>query len=485
MTEAREPVQPAVGSFDIEVFSSGRGRRTTCSRFKLRCDAVALHEKEILLLSVAGSETAVKALTAGLRSSTKDQKRIDYTVHLDKVNETNLTKCPEGYQVYRSRMEYGLWHVLCLARREGFVPVVSDETIWQFLQGSQFTTPLLREWIAWLSQEMKKKNIQVELTQGGCHAGLILADTDTIDDLVSQGVKQGHLPIPGQPAERSHINGTAWSGKIKTLENYLIEYGPLLGKQAERSLDPLHLPGQHSLPEMDLLRSPFEAQKHVIEAARKALQRQKSILLVGEMGSGKSIMGLSAIHAHANGHPYRALVFCPGQLVMKWERELRETIPGVQVFHLESWKNLLPLYKIGKPDGVEWFIIARDRAKLGAKWRPAYQVRKKMVDGFLRCPQCGRHLVDDKREPLFVGQPGKNGQPGTGLWRRRSRCEWVLSDHTSHEDNEAGQANQVVEGCGSSLWQISIRANLTIFTTGIRASRTQTFSIRWSVSIAS
>lgn len=96
MQDGHEPVQSAVGSFDIEVLSSGRGRRTTCSRFTLRCDAIALHEKEILLLSVAGSETAVKALTAGLRSSAKDQKRIEYTVHLGNIHETLLSKCPDG-----------------------------------------------------------------------------------------------------------------------------------------------------------------------------------------------------------------------------------------------------------------------------------------------------------------------------------------------------------------------------------------------------
>ena len=31
--------------------------------------------------------------------------------------------------------------------------------------------------------------------------------------------------------------------------------------------------------------------------------------------------------------------------------------------------------------------IARDRAKLGTKWRPAFQRPKHLVDGFLRCPQ--------------------------------------------------------------------------------------------------
>jgi hypothetical protein len=173
------------------------------------------------------------------------------------------------------------------------------------------------------------------------------------------------------------------------------------------------------------------------------------------MGTGKSLMGLAAVHAHANGRPYRALVFCPGQLVHKWEREIRETIPGAEVIHLESWKNLLHLNRTAKPTGVEWYIIARDRAKLGAKWKPACQVRTKAIDGFLRCPRCGRRLVDDKREPLFVGQPGKNGQAGSGLWKRRSRCEWVLPSHGSEPDNNSDEADRLVEGCGSPLWQMT------------------------------
>jgi hypothetical protein len=105
MSQVPESTPPAIGSFDLKVYSTGRGRRSCSSRFKLRCDAIALHDKEILLLSVAGSETSVKALTAGLRSSGKDQKRIDYTVHLGTVNETNLIKCPDGYRVYRTKLE--------------------------------------------------------------------------------------------------------------------------------------------------------------------------------------------------------------------------------------------------------------------------------------------------------------------------------------------------------------------------------------------
>lgn len=166
-------------------------------------------------------------------------------------------------------------------------------------------------------------------------------------------------------------------------------------------------------------------------------------------------MGLAAIHAHAGDRPYRALVFCPGQLVNKWEREIRETIPGAETIQVDSWKNLLHLDRTKRPARIEWYIIARDRAKLGAKWKPAFQVRTKVIDGFLRCPRCGRRLVDDKREPLIVGQPGKSGQAGTGLWKRRSRCEWILSDHRTEQNTNAEEADQPMEGCGSPLWQMT------------------------------
>lgn len=432
MNKVQEPKQPAVGSFDFEVYSTGRGRRSCCSRFKVRCDAIALHENEILLLSVVGSETGVKALTAAGR----DQKRIDYSAHLCGVNETILTKCPDGYRVYRTKLEYGLWHVLCLAKRDGFVPVVSDETIWQLLQSNHFTTPLLREWIPWLCKEMKKRKVIVELTQGGCHAGLMLADNDTLDDIVSKGIQKRHLAINGQHVGHASRNGTDQQVEIKTLEEYLVTHGPLLGKQAERSLEPLHVPGQHPLPTLDLLRPPFEAQLHVIEAARKALQRQKSILLVGEMGTGKTIMGLSTIHAYAGGRPYRALVFCPGQLVNKWEREIRETIPGAEVIQIESWKTLLHLDRTRKPVGVEWYIVARDRAKLRAKWQPAYQVRTQLIEGFLRCAAGNWSMTNENRSSLAsLEKTGSRGpDSGSGVPSVSGFCPTMKPTKTTNQN---------------------------------------------------
>src|ERR1043166_2120914 len=450
MRELQSTTPPGVGGFGFEVYGPGRYGRACASRFHLRCDAIGLQGTEILLLSVAGAETSVKALTAGLRSSGKDQKRIDYSAGVGRVHGADLPRCPDGYRVYRTKLPYGLWHVLCLAKREGFMPVMTEDTVWQQLQGERFTTPLLREWVSWLYRTMQARGDLVELTQAGCQAGLLLADTEALDALVSEGLKHGHLGINGFRAFPRKRPTT--DCEIQTLDDYMLSHGAMLGQQAERSLEPLHVPGRDVLPVIDLGRDPFEAQSHVIEATRKALGRQKTVLMVGEMGTGKTLMGIAAVHAHAAGRPYRGLVFCPGQLVGKWQREINETIPGAEVIPIDSWKSLLRLDRGSKPAHAEWYVIARDRAKLGAKWRPAFQRVIHGDDGFLRCPQCGRRLVDEDRIPLEEGRPAAAGRAGTGLWKRRASCEWALGNAEVANDSEDG--NRLVEGCGSPLWQM-------------------------------
>jgi hypothetical protein len=455
MKVVEEQQFPDVGSFAFEVFGSGRRGRHTSSKFTLRCDAVGLHEGEILLLSVFGPETSVRALTAGLRSSGRDQKRVEYSAHVGSIAKGALTKCPDGYRVHRTRLAYGFWHALFLAKRDGFMPVLTEETLWQHLQGSQFTTPLLREWAAWLYRRMKDQKAVVELTQSGCQAGLLLADNDALDKLVTEGIQGGQLAISGRRASGWGLKRPAIPDEIQNLDQYMLSYGSLLGKQAERALNPLHVPGRDALVVLELLREPFEAQAHLIEATRKALDRQKALLLVGEMGTGKTIMSLAAVHAHARSRPYRALVFCPGQLVHKWEREIKETIPGAEVIQVDSWKTLLRLDRSKKPNHPEWYIITRDRAKLGAKWQPAYYRPKHGTNGFLRCPGCGLRLVDDERVPLTLGEPAKDGKPGTGLWKRRAKCQWVLTNDRGQNDPEREHGGRLTEGCGSTLWQMN------------------------------
>src|SRR5207249_7107031 len=134
MRELQSTTPPGVGGFGFEVYGPGRHGRARASRFHLRCDAIGLQCTEILLLSAVGPETSVKALTAGLRSSGKDQKRVEYTAHVGDLSATYLTRCPDGYRIHRTKLGYGLWQVLCLAKRAGFMPVLTEEALWQHLQ---------------------------------------------------------------------------------------------------------------------------------------------------------------------------------------------------------------------------------------------------------------------------------------------------------------------------------------------------------------
>jgi hypothetical protein len=173
---------------------------------------------------------------------------------------------------------------------------------------------------------------------------------------------------------------------VTTLDQYMERYGALLGQQAERSLRPLHVPGRDEVVKLELLRQPFDAQQHVITATVKQLKRDKVAWVIAEMGSGKSIIAIGATHALAAGKPYRAIAMVPGQLTAKWRREIEETLPRVKVVNIRDWTDLTTLDRTAKPSGAEWYIIGRDRAKLGSCWRPCSHKRTKMHDA-----RQGRH----------------------------------------------------------------------------------------------
>jgi Intein splicing domain len=240
---------------------------------------------------------------------------------------------------------------------------------------------------------------------------------------------------------------------IHTLDAYLARYGKLLARQAEGSMRPLHIPGRDPCRIAALLRKPFEAQAHLIAAGAKALRRDRSLLVIGECGTGKTIMGMGIAHSHANGRPYRGIVMAPGQLCQKWERELKETLPGVQVVQLDSWRDCVRLhrenYKLaeeptkgrqevnwGRPRKTTWYIIARDRAKLGAKWRAAF-VRKPKDDA-LYCPKCGQRLVKKGKTEDSGGEEANVLLKPEDLAKRRLKC------HYKPEGKPV---------CGEALWQ--------------------------------
>ncbi len=166
----------------------------------------------------------------------------------------------------------------------------------------------------------------------------------------------------------------------KTLDDYLLHYGPELGRKVLTHMRPLHRPSVDSPAEIELLRAPYPMQMHAITATIKQLNRSPACQLVGACGTGKTLMGMAAAHGHAGQwlvgrrrrrlkQHYRAIVMCPPHLTEKWVRELQETIPGVSATIVETIEQLETLI-VGKPSGAEWYVVSASNAKLGPGWTP-------------------------------------------------------------------------------------------------------------------
>ncbi|HWE35045.1 MAG TPA: hypothetical protein VG406_00620 [Isosphaeraceae bacterium] len=186
---------------------------------------------------------------------------------------------------------------------------------------------------------------------------------------------------------------------IRTIDEYLMAYGPLLGRKAVEALRPLYVLGRdESIDFSGLLRRPKPAQANVLNALVRAWDAQRAMIVCGEMGTGKTYLGAAGVHAHARGKPYRACVMAPNHLIDKWGREIDMAIPGARVLTFErsdpsrlddSYKAVLayaascrdPIPQVkhagGRrqerarwttPTGPEWVIVGRNQSKWDAGW---------------------------------------------------------------------------------------------------------------------
>jgi len=229
--------------------------------------------------------------------------------------------------------------------------------------------------------------------------------------------------------------------KVLKLNEFLEEFKDALVERVVSEYPPLYQPEEARCKYVERLsslkRKPFGAQADTIGAVATILQNESSAIVVGEMGCGKSLIGIGV------GHAIRAktvLVCCPPHLVKKWEREIRITIPDVDVVHLRDVKDMYGLEKYylwKKRDKPLFCVVSRERAKLGYSWKPcAVQKRIKSENEttgikpkrgaglreramsiaahtILTCPKCGLHLKDEEGIYLTIWD----------LKKKRTKCE--------------------------------------------------------------
>ena len=180
-----------------------------------------------------------------------------------------------------------------------------------------------------------------------------------------------------------------------------------------------------------LKRQPFVAQRERVQAVCKLLVEDgaPAAVLNGEMGTGKTMMGIAAAAVlYPHGY-HRTLVIAPPHLVYKWRREILETIANARVWVLNGPDTLRQLLKIRAlrdeigSDRPEFFILGRVRMRMGFDWRPSIRLRKVyerlarddddnastprsqlITHDYAACPDCGSVFLNEDQEPLAYRQ---------------------------------------------------------------------------------
>ena len=189
-----------------------------------------------------------------------------------------------------------------------------------------------------------------------------------------------------------------------------------------RWLDRIRLKGKYPL---------YTAQKHVIAAVTRGLRSRDSILLCGQMGTGKTAMGGAAAIAIAAGvvrklqhamHPEQVvLIVAPPHLIEKWKRELYSIDPHIFVERLDRHEDVKAFMARAALLGAgvaKIGLIKRDMTKLGAGHEPAVIWRKEAValwrhdarvpDDYEphqrivrqrvpKCPHCGSTVMHERK----------------------------------------------------------------------------------------
>ncbi|MFQ5401571.1 MAG: DUF6094 domain-containing protein [Anaerolineae bacterium] len=111
------------------------------------------------------------------------------------------------------------------------------------------------------------------------------------------------------------------------------------------------------------------AQKHAAAAALTRLETERDVIIVGEMGTGKTTIS-AAIAAGRNAR--RTIVLCPPHLVEKWQREFKAVWPGVRTMHLQTISDVDQFFAEQPDDAPLVGVLKQTTARSASGWEHAY-----------------------------------------------------------------------------------------------------------------
>ncbi len=155
----------------------------------LVADTHRIKQIRAALVPDKGGKSKVTANAGGVK--TKQLSEEDWY----KRSPGRLNASGDGYYVHVHKLGFGLAHALLVSKTPGFLMTVSEESLWQQLNTTKFSTPLLREWAPFLERKLREICRLEDAHCYGCHCGILSATTSLLDELVVDGLTSGEIAI--------------------------------------------------------------------------------------------------------------------------------------------------------------------------------------------------------------------------------------------------------------------------------------------------
>ena len=261
--------------------------------------------------------------------------------------------------------------------------------------------PFLAEWLPYVLNSSNGIDIHLPTAfyadieaEDNLYAVIVAVSEERIIRTVREGLASGQIAI-----NDSHITSEK-TREIKGLTDYLAAYNNQLIEKAGSRFSAYFDPekDEYTEKEMDFFEYAeyygkmqlYTAQKNVIVAINRSLDKNKSAFVCGEMGVGKTALAVSSIYCNSKAKNLNALVMAPGHLVYKWQREIERLFPDAKAVVINDFRDVLAIEKEVKNKNRScplFIIISKDSAKISFQERPSVIWDKRNYQ-FI-CPSCG------------------------------------------------------------------------------------------------
>lgn len=295
---------------------------------------------------------------------------------------------------------------------------------------------------------------------------------DEMDHCISEMVKEKEIFFPEAGC------GTALE-EVNSLTDYMLKYAEVILEKVSHEVKPsynplIDLPLEHFLSYKTQL---FPTQAHVSTALAKHLCKQKSVILQGEMSTGKSKM-MTAVadgYHHLRGKSgYFGIILCPTNLTKKWPEEIKSLIDA-EVHVIKKSAELIRYHQSwidkGRPKPTKpiYFVISYETMRDGCAIEPAVEfqyikTKNQTLEGKLPyrygyyCPNCGSAHQIVENESTVLNEEGKEV-----IQRTTHSMDMKEFGASRRILNSSKPQNAFCSECGESLWKHYVPTRYSCF----------------------